>query len=134
MDLINYNDLQNQINEEKENFFDEKAKKVQDLLKIDNGNYIYNIYKKLIDIDESIKNDNIETIIFIINILLKMHKEDNICKINDFNFIYDLFILYYDDIIKLYNNNDFETISIIFYTYIIKIYNCNIYDIFLNLI
>ncbi|KAI9244172.1 hypothetical protein BY458DRAFT_551712 [Sporodiniella umbellata] len=128
MELINYNDLQNQALMDKEHFFDEKMKRVEEIMNLDNSEHIYNVYRGLIDEDETIKYDNIETVIFIINILLTMHRDD------EFKTIDELFISYSSQMSKLYRNtNDYETIAIIFYTYTKKICRCDVGGIFSRL-
>lgn len=124
MSDLTYLDKQNQIIKEDENYIFEKINKISDIFDTSNNNHIYNIYNRLIEIDDTIKYDNIESIIFIIFVLMK---EKHI-NIDDSKRVSDIFIKYYKKILELYNNNDLEISSIIFYTYLIKIKD-NVYNI-----
>lgn len=128
MNSITYADYLNQIQikDDNENYLDEKIKKVSDIFNDNYNIYIYSIYNKLIEIDESLKTDNIETIIFIIFVLIKEN------KIESKKIMSKLFIKYSDKFLILHNN-DFLILSILFYSYMEKIINCDIYNILENL-
>lgn len=128
MNSITYADYLNQIQikDDNENYLDEKIKKVSDIFNDNYNIYIYSIYNKLIEIDESLKTDNIETIIFIIFVLIKEN------KIESKKIMSKLFIKYSDKFLILHNN-DFLVLSILFYSYMEKIINCDIYNILENL-
>lgn len=125
---LTYLDKQNQIIKEDENHIFEKINKVGNLFSSNDNSHIYNIYNKLLEVDDTIKHDNIECIIFIIFDLIK----EKYINIENIKGISDIFIKYSKKFLELYNNNDLELLSIIFYTYLLKI-NKNVYNILENI-
>lgn len=125
MDFIVYNDLQNQVIDDKNvnDHLEARIKNVADLFNNKNNTYIRNIYIKLYELNDNIKNDNLELVVFIIFIFIK---EDNINLNKD---LMNLYKKYEEKMSKLFNENDPETLFILFYTYIYNIYNIGIKDI-----
>lgn len=125
MDFIVYNDLQNQVIDDKNisDHLEARIKNVADLFNNKNNTYIRNIYIKLYELNDNIKNDNLELVVFIIFIFIK---EDNINLNKD---LMKLYKKYEEKMSKLFNENDPETLFILFYTYIYNIYNIGIKDI-----
>lgn len=125
MDFIVYNDLQNQVIDDKyvSDHLEARIKNVADLFNNKNNIYIRNIYLKLYELNENIKNDNLELVVFIIFIFIK---EDNINLNKD---LMNLYKKYEQKMAKLFNENDPETLFILFYTYIYNLYNIGIKDI-----
>lgn len=125
MDFIVYNDLQNQVIDDKDisEHLEARIKNVADLFNNKNNIYIRNIYLKLYELNDNIKNDNLELVVFIIFIFIK---EDNINLNKD---LINIYKKYEEKMSKLFNENDFETLFILFYTYIYNIYNIGIKNI-----
>lgn len=125
MDFIVYNDLQNQVIDDKNvsDHLEARIKNVADLFNNKNNTYIRNIYIKLYELNDNIKNDNLELVVFIIFIFIK---EDNINLNKD---LMNLYKKYEEKMSKLFNENEPETLFILFYTYIYNIYNIGIKDI-----
>jgi hypothetical protein len=146
MNIISYNDSQNQVSNIDNNnndYLDSKIKNIGDLFKNTDNKHIYNIYKKLYDKNEIFKTYDIETVIYIIhifirkkNIIIKYYKDlkkyENVKKQNSTEPIIDIYFEYIDIFQKIHNNNDIF-LSTLFITYLEILYKMGIYEIIMNL-
>lgn len=132
-----FNDSQNQIkrnnklNDKKESdYLDSKIKTVCEIFNSNQNPGILKIYNDLYDKD-CIKLDNIETIIFIIFILIIENDNCNRGDINIENYkdIAKLFDKYKDKFKMIHGNYDDKSLAILFLTYLQKMYDVGIYKI-----